>query len=77
VLGADPPKTEERLTEQFNMSMDSRGLMQIQTESGTAGSATQQVFMHFVPVPLQHTARTSPPSMMIPLQFVTSKIEHQ
>lgn len=77
VLGADPRKTEERLTEQFNMSMDSRGLMQIQTESGNAGNATQQVFMHFVPVPLQHTARTSPPSMMIPLQFVAGKIEHQ
>lgn len=77
VLGADPPKTDERPTDELRMSLDSQGMMQIQTESDTAGSATQQVFMHFVPVPLQHTARTSPPSMMIPLQFVASKVEHQ
>lgn len=35
-----------------------------------AGEETiqQRIFFHFVPVPLQHTARTSPPSMMLPLK---------
>jgi hypothetical protein len=33
-----------------------------------AESIQQRLFFHFVPVPLQHTARTSPPSMMRPLE---------
>jgi len=36
-------------------------------------SIQQRIFFHFVPVPLQHTARTSPPSMMLHLEQDKSK----
>jgi hypothetical protein len=66
----------------FGVSQNPPGLRRIELGSGgsmlmkltPADSAARQMtsFFHFIPVPLQHTARTSPPSMMMPLEVTIS-----
>ncbi len=52
---------------QITLGSDSR--MRIRSvPARTAESIRQTVFLHFIPVPLQHTAQTSPPLMMQPLE---------
>ena len=55
----------------FNLSGDGKLLMR-----GTASpskAAQLDAFFHFIPVPTQHTARTSPAAMMSPLQVTYSR----
>lgn len=53
----------------LQITLESAGRMRVRSvPARSAESIRQSVFLHFIPVPLQHTAQTSPPSMMQPLQ---------
>jgi hypothetical protein len=60
---------ESESDDSLAITMASNGTLTASSVPGIGEESIQQrIFFHFVPVPLQHTARTSPPSMMRPLE---------
>ncbi len=55
--------------------MFQRGILVLFYEPAPKAERQLRVFFHFIPVPLQRTAQTSPPSMMMPL-VATCPAEH-
>jgi hypothetical protein len=55
--------------------MESSGTMVVRHEPTPQTAPQLRVFFHFIPVPLQRTAQTSPPAMMLPL-VATCPAEH-
>jgi hypothetical protein len=56
---------------QRSVTLRGNGAMTIRVQpssAGPAGDLRVQTFYHFIPVPAQHTARTSPAAMMMPLE---------
>jgi hypothetical protein len=55
---------------QHRLELRGDGRWQLQYSPSTPGPTRLSASLHFIPVPLQHTARTSPASMMAPLEVV-------
>ena len=52
----------------YRYSLDHEGKLQLQAESSVTNPMELQTYFHFIPVPAQHTARTSPAAMLLPLE---------
>jgi hypothetical protein len=55
---------------QHRLELRGDGRWQLQYNPPSSGPARLSASLHFIPVPLQHTARTSRASMMSPLEVV-------
>jgi hypothetical protein len=53
---------------EYSCSLSGDGKLRYRDQASTAGPAQLDAFFHFIPVPAQHTARTSPAAMMAPLE---------
>ncbi|MGE0760387.1 MAG: hypothetical protein AB7F89_05305 [Pirellulaceae bacterium] len=66
---ADEPSPVAR-----TIRLNSQGELRIEQQPAAAGTAHARCYFHFIPVPAQHTARTSPAAMMRPLQIVPAAL---